>query len=866
MVQCHGLRKVPSSSRGGAVKEGGARRSELCAMRITACVATLSRLRASVSLVASPSSRRVSGGLQIVACIALLSMVLSGCGGGGGSTASNAGGGADSLSASSASSQATVTGIVGGTLAREGLPVNVQTDAGKVLGSTTTMQGGYFRVAAPSSSGPVVVVLTRDANTHYATRLDRLAAGDTWVTINAATTIAASAARLAPRASQAATDEQVGAYLGLPSGAPLATVAANRAYGFDERTFLAAAAQHGSFDGFVALNAQTANKRALSRQASADAPGPALYPSPLSAAESGFSLSSVGTGLLSGLGASLKSYAGQAVIGWLMAEIGLPTRTEAQLNRIESLLSDIKSELDDIKAELDSLLTALQNTLTTLLSAHLSDTLTYIDTTTLEVKNRAALSSSDVLNVSDQENSDLANDILTHTTMVPDIGQAQLGYATGTGFISLTVPRYGDGGRFINTDTLQAWQKELTYYQSYQLRAVNLLLQACFLKATAARLSDAELYLDQFHVSAKQQQMLIPQQTVFPGLLLFLPSAANTEPDDSVVIDRNTGLMWKRDLLGPCTWADAGNIIVQGYNAPIDGYYGWRLPTVAELQTLGATQDHLTNAVGIRGLGAWWQYVWTSDSFDDWAGAYAETVGQYVLNLRDADVQKAPLHTSATYGNTDYNPTYQLLLVRTIVTPKVLPITITSANVTGGVRLTAVRSYGTKGNFLGLPYYEEDITQRVIWSVTVNNDPTSTKVHIGNGPDSSGLLQVRNNLQPGDVVTVTAQLGDQSQSLTLSNLPATDATVASLVISPARTLVLAQGQPPINLTATAVTNSGVPSNVSNQVTWSSDTPGLVTISPLGAVTLVGPLPNVTTNVKITATYQGATATAYIILP
>ena len=803
-----------------------------------------------------------------MACIALLSMLLSGCGGGGGSTASNAGGGADSLSASSASSQATVTGIVGGPLPRANLAVKVQTDAGEVLGSTTTTQGGYFRLVAIPSSGPVVVVLTRDANTHYAARLDRLAAGDTWVTINAATTIAASAARLAPRASQAATDEQVGAYLGLPSGAPLATVAANRAYGFDERTFLAAAARHGSFDGFVALNAQTANKRALSHQASADAPA-ALYPSPLSAAQSGFSLSSVGTGLLSGLGASLKSYAGQAAIGWLMAEIGLPTRTEAQLDRIESLLGDIKNELDTIKTELDSLLTALQNTLTTLLSAHLSDTLTYIDTTTVNVETHASLSSSDALNVSDLENATLSADILNHKTMVPDIGQAQLGYATGTGFVSLTVPKYGDGGRFINTDTLQAWQNELTYYQSYQLKAVNLLLQACFQTASPVRLSDAELYLDQFHVSAKQQQMLIPQQTVFPGLLLLQPSPANTEPDDSVVIDRNTGLMWKRDLLGPCTWGDAANIIFQGYNAPIDGYYGWRLPTVAELQTLGPTQDHLTNAVGIRGLGAWWQYVWTSDAFDDWAGAYAETVGQYVLNLRDGDVQKAPFHTFATYGNTYFNPPYSLLLVRTIVTPKDLPITITPANVTGGVRLTAVRSYGTKGNLLGLPYYEEDITQRAIWSVAVNgiSDPglIRGKAHIGNGPDSSGLLQVR-GLLPGDVVTVTAQLGDQTQSLTLSNLPATDATVASLVISPARTLVLAQGQPPINLTATAVTNSGVPSNVTNQVTWSSDTPGLVTVSPLGAVTLVGALPNVTTNVKITATYQGVTATAYIILP
>ncbi len=710
-----------------------------------------------------------------------------------------------------------------------GSPFEVQDDQGRVLASGNILQGGAFSVPASDFPAAFSVVVEVAPDRHYAIRVENFAVGRDAVLINIPTTLARAARQAHPEWSQAEANERTAAFLGLPAGIDLGGHGSNPEFGFDSRDFNEQV-QGGSFDAQIQDLASLQAPQALG----ADVPD----------GESGFSLTSAGTGLASGLGKGLFNYVASAAIGWAFTEMGIPLGNTASLIEIQNQLTAIKQELDQINTELGTILTAIQNSLTAELKQSLADSLSFIDT------------NSGVMESADSNFADVSNalkNVLARTEIIGEISNAQLGTNGGPGLIQQTIDRTGDGGRFINSDNDATLQKELQYYQNYQLRALNLLVEACH-QADPMLLGTASNALDQFHRSCKQQQQLLPQRTVYAD-----QGVEVVHLDPNVLIDLKSGLMWFRPVQGAMDYPSA--LLLAGESH--DGYSGWRLPTRDEVLALRQAsvfqvhseadeENYLKNQVGLTGLGD--TRVWTSDAEFDFA------LG---VRLADGDVELEP-----TGGY--YDPAYEsVLLVRELDFPPVELLVVPVTEAPGQFGFKCVQKHYQLVDNIEIVYYEEDVTKRALWSLTTTNCAAT----ISNGPDDAGVLRVSDK-QAGARITVTATVpyGPQtSADFLLSSDPTEaifappdpDPSIASLLVSPANKR-LSPLDTEFALTVFAAKGSGGTLQNPAGTTFTSDRPDLLSIAANGKVTVLGPSPG--TTAKITATNNGVKGYATVIFP
>lgn len=705
-----------------------------------------------------------------------------------------------------------------------GAPLEVQDDQGRVLATGTVLQGGAFSVPVGDLGEAFSVLVAVAPDRHYAIRVERFAVGKDALLINIPTTLARAAQRAHPEWSQEEANRRTAAFLGLPADLDLGAHGSNPRFGFDSKEFVGP----GSFDAFLAEQASLVSTQPL------DA---------VPDGASGFSLTSVGTSLASGLGKGLLNYVASAAIGWAFTEMGIPLGNTASLVAIQNQLREIKQELDQINSELGTILTAIQNSLNTELKQSLSDTLSFIDTNSGVMENPNST-------FADVDNT--LKNVLARTEMIGEISDAQLGTGNGRGLIQLAIDRTGDGGRFINSDNDATLHKELQYYQNYQLRALNLLIEACH-QADPMLLGTASTALDQFHRSCKSQEQLLPQRTVYAD-----GGVEVVQVDPNVLIDLKTGLMWFRPVQGAMVYSSAQLLAGESH----DGYSGWRLPTRDEVLTLrqpsvfqvhseADEEDYLTNQVGLTGLGD--TRVWTSD--DD--VGFALTV-----RLADGDVELAPV------GGYFDPASESVLLVRELDFPPVdlmvIPVTVAP----GKIGFQCVQKHYQLVNNEEILYYDEDVTRRALWSLTTTNCVAT----VSNGPDDAGVVSVSDK-QAGASITVTATvpngpptsasfvLADPQHSLV--DVPDPDVSFSSLLVSPANKR-LSPLDTEFALTIFAPKGSGGILQNPPGTQYSSDHPELLSIAADGKVTVVASAPG--TTATITATNQGVKGYATVIFP
>lgn len=424
----------------------------------------------------------------------------------------------------------------------EGAPVRVLGDGGAVLATGTTRAGGAFELALSEPARSLTVVAEADAGTHYAARLEDFDAASGLVLVNAATTLAWAYRSVHPELHQAEADERVRGFLGMPAGASLATDATNRYYGFDHFVFERRARALGSFDALIAQQASAVDASPKDgdedsvfssdsddsesdvssdiEQAAEDDLSESASEEAEEAAEDGFSLSGAGSSLLSGLGKGALSYLGQAAVSWAFTEAGIPVGSGPQLAAIEHELQVIKAELNQIEGTLGKILQAIETSLLSSLSSTLDGTTAFIDTTMLLIEPDPK-TGHDIRSVTPATLKGNVQNILARPEMLLDVENALLGLNGTIGMIALLREQNGDNLRFLNSDSLARMQSQLRFYQTYQLRALNLLLEACH-QQSPPDLASAETFLDQFHLSAKKQQQRIPQYTAFSQLGLLM--------------------------------------------------------------------------------------------------------------------------------------------------------------------------------------------------------------------------------------------------------------------------------------------------------------------------------------------------------
>ena len=292
----------------------------------------------------------------------------------------------------------------------------------------------------------------------------------------------------------------------------------------------------------------------------------------------------------------------------------------------------------------------------------------------------------------------------------------------------------------------------------------------------------------------------------------------------------------------------------------------------SDFADLGQVSDRGVSAHKILGPG----WVVTSNRFDqrvDESGSV--DVRANIVNLYTAGTESIVLmhciFANRCFKSQDSSEppvdwTVPVLLVKSPIVPVELSVTF-------GKGFDAVTGKAqAKASLRSSDGIWRDVTKDVIWSIS----GLSGETHIGNSPTNSGEAQYRGTSKTPIEFTVTADYpwyisphAGQSGHLRASaflygNENVAASPLASLVMSPANKRT---NQYPLNysLIARGVLKNGRAVDQTSGVTWTStDTEGLLTISPSGNVT-VNNRPATRKAIQITATKDGATGKAYLVL-
>ena len=102
---------------------------------------------------------------------------------------------------------------------------------------------------------------------------------------------------------------------------------------------------------------------------------------------------------------------------------------------------------------------------------------------------------------------------------------------------------------------------------------------------------------------------------LFILLLPIFAYATLVDQSDSTILDNSTQLLWSKGIFGSANWADATSAASDSTHA---GYTDWRLPTLAELNSL-VDSDYWPQIDPVfnmgYGIGDWMH--WTSSTIDD---------------------------------------------------------------------------------------------------------------------------------------------------------------------------------------------------------------------------------------------------------
>ncbi|MBS2033941.1 hypothetical protein JST97_03085 [bacterium] len=594
--------------------------------------------------------------------------------------------------------------------------------------------------------------------------------------------------------------------------------------------------------------------------------------------------------LASGLGDTIGKFLANKALGWGLSAIGLDNSN----TQITDTLSQISAQLTQLQNDLNQLINQVQNLADSVLVQSISQNLN-------EITDRNAKYQNAVNGLYDESQvSALITDILQHGTWIQNIDQVQIPSNGSTGLMELTARKVSP--RLVTTASQQNLQSQADYYQSYQLQAANMLVEAAHASNPVLGF-DAERYLDQYFISAKRQNAILKLTTfvtpseLFPSsgiqapssttdTLLIWPPAGSlgaklgdllaavpprmspypSVPDD-ILVDLTNNKVWEFSANGSMSLNSVYSFLT---SYQLQGYK-WRLPNLAEIQDLRRSLDATTlqsfNTQDSGCTPGFAGFVWTNTSEQANAIQGDRVRNQYIYNFQNDSNQSIGPYTTDSDSdgpkepqdpNTRATPLeIPALLVADIPTAQYQPsLQITIQNGVNTSQCSALLVYSVS-DANGNPVQKKlDVTDRAVWSLTINgsSDSVNVKAHIGNGPGDSGNIAFRQAIRPTDQVQVTASFGSLTANLAATPLTP-DLTPQGLLLSPNRVVVAGVYPTSQRLTPTLVTNDGTFNNkIGTQfVTFTSDDPS-VTITPGGTVTANQPTvtPKVVT---VTATYN-----------
>ncbi|MDA8519931.1 hypothetical protein [Acidovorax sp. NCPPB 4044] len=521
--------------------------------------------------------------------------------------------------------------------------------------------------------------------------------------------------------------------------------------------------------------------------------------------------------LVDGLAGNFQDWAGGKVKGWLinvsglntfLGELGLGEGEDTTAQQLRALTAEIQRLSEAVKALPRS--TAYLARLTALETLR-----AFVQARTESLQDAAG----DAPLTADQLYSEFVKPV-NDSLVLSELHNNQVGTgADAKGLIRLLLD---DHPKFYSGHADAAYDSILfnAFHQAsaLQAQALNLKIEAAH-ASNPPQIDAAERHLDQYHVQIKRQRLMYPN-----GLKPFA---------DGGVLDRDTGLLWRSDMF---EYDGLERLMAD----PSSAGNPWRLPTIAELQSLmpsgtvrarlpsddrsspppaimrhfgfrplttevaGVTQYRHFADLGPAGskpykiLGP--GYIVTSNAYKrrdhNW-GMVDYELRTLVMNLYNGDEESIRIkfcrggQCTMQYGSSlPPQPwTMPVLYVRAPPVPVQLKVEFQQ-----GFQSTSDTAQGRAWVKYSDSDHWKDVTRDVIWSAVGNN----SEVHVSNGDDTSGLVQLRSKERTPQAYTIKAEfpwyLSDrpgqsgllEGTAVVRGNQDAPAPTLKRLLLSPAK--------------------------------------------------------------------------------